>query len=92
MLGTFTDKCLSSIQEVPDKIKRFREICQEEGAKVVSYYLLMGQYDIACVIDSPNPETIAKIALIVGKRGNVRTETLCAFPENDIANIIKKMS
>lgn len=91
MLGKLTEKALGTIQEHPDRVKRFKEIVQEEGGKVISFYLLMGKYDIATVIEAPSPEMMAKLALIVGKRGNVRSITLPAFSEKEQADIIGKM-
>ncbi len=83
MLGKYTEKGMNGIADSADKIKRFKELCLEEGAKVVSYYMLMGKYDVACIIEAPNADAMARIALVVGKRGNVRTQTLCAFTEQE---------
>lgn len=92
MLGHYTDKGMIGIQESAERIKRFKELCQEEGAKVISYYMLMGRYDVACVIDAPSPDVAAKIALILGKRGNVRTETMCAFTDKEQMDLVAKLS
>ncbi len=89
MLGKYTDKAMESISESGDRIKKFKELCQEHGGKVISHYLLMGKYDVACFIDAPNAETMAKIALVVGNRGFVRTQTFCAFTEQEQMEMVK---
>lgn len=86
-----TEKAMSTISEHPERIKRFKEIVQGEGAKVTSFYLIMGKYDIACTVEAPNDEVMAKIALIVGKRGNVRAITMRAFTEKEQLDIISKL-
>lgn len=91
MLGKLTEKGMSTIQDSTERMKRFKEIVQGEGAKVVSFYLLMGKYDIACIIEAPTPEVMAKLALIVGKRGNVRAQTLLAFNEKEHDALIAKL-
>jgi uncharacterized protein with GYD domain len=91
VLAKFTDKALSTIQEHAERVKRFKEIAQGEGAKVVGFYMLMGKYDIATVIEAPTPEVMAKLALIVGRRGNVTTMTLPAFTENEQFDMIAKL-
>jgi len=92
VLGKFTEQGITTINENPERVKRFKEIAQAEGAKVISYYLLMGKYDVACVLEAPSPEVMAKLALIVGKRGNLRTLTMMAFNENEHNNLIAKLT
>ena len=91
MLGRFTEKGMNSIQESSERIKKFRDLCETEGAKVVSYHMLMGRYDVACVLEAPNANVIAKIALVLGKRGNVRTETMCAFTDKEQIDLVSKL-
>lgn len=92
VLGNFTEKGISNIKESPGRVKQLKDILQAEGAKLVSYHMVMGRYDIVCVVEAPNPETMAKISLLIGKRGNLRTETLAAFSENQHADIISKIA
>lgn len=91
MLGRLTTKGLDTIEDSEERIKKFRSICEQEGARVTSFYLLLGNYDIACTIEAPTPDVIAKLALIVGKRGNVRTETLPIFTDAEFINMVKKL-
>jgi uncharacterized protein with GYD domain len=42
----------------------------------------MGISDLGAVIDAPNDDTMARIAVSLGKGGNLRTITLKAFDEN----------
>ena len=91
VLGKFTDKGINTLEENPDRIKRFKEIVEEEGGKVVSWYLLMGKYDVACILETPTPEIMAKLALIVGKRGNLRTVTMLAFDEKAHNDLVTKV-
>jgi len=58
------------------------------GAEIKQFYLTMGQYDFVVVLDAPSDETVAKFALAIGSRGNVRTETLRAFTESEYRQII----
>lgn len=92
MLGKYTEKGMTTIDQSAERIKRFKELCQGEGGKVVSYYMLMGKFDVACVIEAPNADAMAKIALVVGRVGNVRTQTLCAFTEKEQIDMVSKLS
>ena len=61
------------------------------GAKMKEAYLVMGRYDIVLVSEGPDDETMAKVALAVGSLGNVRSETLRAFTEDEYRKIIASL-
>ncbi|MGE3317824.1 MAG: GYD domain-containing protein [Candidatus Berkiella sp.] len=92
VLGNFTDKGIGNIKESPSRVKQLKDILQAEGAKLISYYMVMGRYDIVCIVEASNEETMAKLSLLIGKRGNLRTETLAAFNEKQHADIIAKIA
>lgn len=92
MLGRFTDKGMTGMDAAGIRIKKFKDLCEQQGAKVTSYHLLMGEYDVTCFLDAPNQDVIAKIALIAAIRGNVRTESMCAFTEDEFVNLVKQVT
>ncbi len=51
-------------------------------------YLTMGAYDLVVLAEAPDDEAVAKFALAVCSRGNVRTTTLKAFTESEFKTII----
>ena len=52
----------------------------------------MGQYDAVLISEFPSDEACAKFTLSVGQLGNISTETLKAFPEEDYRKIIGSLS
>ena len=58
------------------------------GAKVLAFYLVMGQYDAVLVAEAPDDETVAKLALSIGSLGAIRTETFRAFTEDEYRKVI----
>jgi uncharacterized protein with GYD domain len=51
----------------------------------------MGQYDAVVISEAPNDETVAKLALSIGSKGAVRTETFRAFPEDEYRKVIASL-
>jgi uncharacterized protein with GYD domain len=51
----------------------------------------MGRYDLVCVIEGPNDETVARALLSLGSQGNVQTETLKAFTEDEFRKITSSL-
>ena len=58
------------------------------GAEIKEFYLAMGQYDLIIVVEAPNDETLARCALDLASKGNVSTQTLRAFKEEEYRKII----
>jgi uncharacterized protein with GYD domain len=91
ILVNWTDQGIRNIIEAPQRIDAFRKTVEAAGGKLTGFYVTMGKYDIVTIINAPNDEAIANIALNTGSKGNVRTETLKTFTEPEFRNIIAKM-
>ena len=87
MLINFTQQGIETIKELPNRIAAARQGVNEMGAEIKDIYYTMGQYDGVVVIEAPDDETVAKIALAVGSVGNVRSETLRAYTEDEFVEI-----
>lgn len=87
-LISFTQKGMESIKEGPARLDAAKQAFEAMGAKIKAAYLVMGQYDMVIVCESPDEETVAKLALSIGAQGNVRTETLRGYEEEEYRKII----
>lgn len=84
----FTQQGIKSIKDSPARVDAARKAYQAQGANLKAIYLTMGQYDIVTISEAPNDETVAKLALALGSLGNIQTETLRAFTEDEYRKII----
>jgi uncharacterized protein with GYD domain len=87
----FTQQGVEKIKESPARLDRARQAFQAMGAEVKAFYLVMGQYDAVVVSEAPDDETVGKLVLMIGAQGNVRTETLRAFTEEEYRRIIASL-
>ena len=90
-LVSWTDQGIRNIKEAPQRIDAFKKAVEAAGGKLVGFYLTMGKYDIVTIVDAPNDEAIANIALTTGSKGSIRTETMKAFTEVQFRNIVTKV-
>ena len=90
-LVNYTSRGAENIKESPNRLDAVKRLCESMEAKVDGFYLTMGRYDIVFVVDAPNPETASKIILKIASLGNVNTETLYAFPEEEYRKIISEI-
>ena len=84
----WTQQGAASVKASPKRLDAGRKAFKKAGAEIKDTWLTMGRYDLVCVIDAPNDETYAKVMLNLGSQGNVQTETLKAFSEDQYRKII----
>ncbi|OGP65533.1 MAG: GYD family protein [Deltaproteobacteria bacterium RBG_13_53_10] len=91
MLHRYTQKGVENIKQSPARLEAVKKAFKAMGAELKQVYLVAGQYDLVTISEAPNFETIAKCALDLGSKGNVTTETLCAFTEDEYRKIIRTL-
>ena len=85
----YTEQGIKNIKESPSRLDTVRKAFQQVGAELKDFYLVNGQYDAICISEAPDEETIAKLMLKIGAAGNVRTETVRAFKEEEYRKIVQ---
>jgi uncharacterized protein with GYD domain len=85
----YTEQGIKNIKESPSRLELVRKAFQQVGAELKDFYLVNGQYDAICISEAPDEETIAKLMLKIGAAGNVRTETVRAFKEDEYRKIVQ---
>ena len=90
-LVRYTDQGIRNIKESPARLEAAKKTAQSLGAEIKSFYLALGTYDIVLTVDSPNDETVARLALSLGSLGNVRTDTLRVFNESEFRKLIASL-
>jgi len=53
--------------------------------------MVMGRDDMVMIGKAPDDETVAKLALMIGSGGAIRTETLKAFTDEEYRNIVASL-
>jgi len=84
----FTQKGMETIKDGPKRLDAAKQRLRAVGGELKAFYLVTGQYDAVAISELPNDEAAARLALGTGSMGNVRTETLRAFSEDEYRKII----
>jgi uncharacterized protein with GYD domain len=87
----YTEQGVKSFKDLPGRLEETRKAGEAAGAKLVAFYLTMGRFDAIVISDAPDDRTVAKLALAAAGRGNVRTETLRAFDENEARSLAAEL-
>ena len=51
----------------------------------------MGRYDVVLIVQAFDSKIIASVMLAIGALGNVRTETLRAFTEEEVREMLTRL-
>lgn len=84
----YTHQGISTIKEGPNRLEANKQVLNSFGSEMKAFYLTMGRYDIVTISEAPDDAAAAKIALTVGSAGNVTTETLRAFTDDEYREIV----
>ena len=82
------------IRNVKDTIKRAEAATAEAekmGMKITNAVWTMGAYDVVLLVEAPDDETMAAYAAKLGSLGNVKTETMRAFGQQEMEKILAKV-
>jgi len=88
MLSNWTDDGIRHVKDSAKRLDAARALCHQHGAEIVAFYMTMGAYDMVIVMDAPNDDVFAGLALSIAKGGNIRAATLKAFDEDKYRKII----
>ena len=91
ILMQYTQKGIENVKQSPARLDAAKNAFKAMGAELKEFYLVSGKYDMVVIAEAPDYETAGKLALSIGAQGNLRTETLCAFTEDEYQKIIAEL-
>ena len=83
----WTDQGRTKTKDLPARYADGQQRIKGAGAKEIGTWVTMGQYDMISVVEAPNDETMARVALEIAGRGNAVTETLRGFTLDEVAKL-----
>ena len=86
-LMKWTGQGITNVNASPLRLDTGRKAFRRVGVKIKDTYLTMGRYDLVCLIEAADDETYASAMLSLGAQGNLQTETLKAFTEDQYRKI-----
>lgn len=91
MLVNWTEQGIKNVRDSPKRLDAVKKQLQEMGGNFKAFYLTMGKYDMVLIGEAPDDAVAARFALQIGMTGNVRTQTLKAFPEAAYREIVASL-
>ena len=91
-LFNFTESGLKAVHEAPARTREIVHWLEDQGFEVKSAYFTMGQYDLICVIESPDEHAQIRAVLALNQQGLFRTTSLRAYSVDEFAEILENSS
>ncbi len=86
-LATFTDQGIRNVKDSPDRFVAFKGAAEQLGLSVKAAYWTVGSYDLVLIVEG-NEETATTLLLKTGALGNVRTQTLRGYSEQEFRRLL----
>ena len=90
VLVNFTDQGIRNIGNLRQDLASRDQQLAAAGIKIQRYFTL-GQYDVVAVVEAPDDEAMAAVAVRIGSAGDLRTTTLKAFTQDEFLQLIERL-
>ncbi len=91
VLGSFTDQGIRAVKDTTKRAEDIRGIGKKVKVTVKEIYWTLGQYDVVLILEAPDEASVSAFSLSVCAIGNVRYQTLRAFPADEMGKILGRM-
>jgi uncharacterized protein with GYD domain len=91
VLYKFTDQGIKNVKSTLERAREAQADSEKRGFKVHGVYWTQGQYDMVTVLEAPDEQAMLTGLLNIAGAGNVHSETLRAFPMEEMAQVLQKM-
>ena len=88
VLYRFTDQGRKNIKGTVRRAEEVRKQNETAGFKVLGHYWTQGRYDLVTVVEAPSEAAMMTGLFSIAEAGNVSSETMRAFPDEELQRII----
>ncbi len=92
ILVNWTEQGVANARDTVSRTEKARDLAKQHGSDFDLFLWTLGRHDVIAVLDAPDDETAAAIAMAVSGQGAIRTETLRAFTADEVGSIVGKLS
>ena len=89
-LMNWTDQGVKTFRDTVDRAEGARAALQAQGVTLKDIYWTIGEHDLVCILEAPDPETLAAALLLLGSQGNLRTTTMRGFTSDEMRGVLAK--
>jgi len=88
MLGHFTEQGIRNVKDTVKRARAVREQFAKMGVNAREFFWTLGQYDVVLTFEAPDEETMMRATMAVAMAGNLKTQTLRGFGEQEMERVL----
>ena len=89
MLTKLTNEGRKTMMKNPGRIWEVNKEVEDMGAKILSQYALLGEYDFVNILEAPNNTVVARVAASLGSRGTLQPLTMSAITIEELVKEVQ---
>jgi uncharacterized protein with GYD domain len=90
-LLSFTEKGIQNVKGTTQRAAAAKEVATRFGVTMREIYWTLGKYDMVCVLEAADEQSLTAFNLAVASQGNVRSHTLRAFNAAEMDQVLKRL-
>ena len=83
MLSTLGPDGSARLRDNPERLREVTAEVEAMGVRVLDQYALLGNWDFLNILEAPDEQTMARVAITLAARGTLKSLTLTAIPIDD---------
>jgi uncharacterized protein with GYD domain len=91
ILANWTDQGIKNVKQTTERMDHGGELAEKHGLQLQQAYWTVGAYDMVTVFEAPDDEALSAYLLGIVASGNLRTITLRAYDEDEMAGILRRL-
>ncbi len=88
MMSTLSPSGVETLRNYPERLRGVNQEVEAMGAKVLAQYAVLGEFDFINILEAPDEKTVARIAVELGARGTMKTQTVTAIPVDEFLSML----
>jgi uncharacterized protein with GYD domain len=88
LLSTLSPQGVQTLKSNPDRLRQVNQDVEELGCRVLHQWATLGDVDFINVVEAPDTETIARVAITLGARGSTKIRTLPALTIDEFLGVL----
>jgi uncharacterized protein with GYD domain len=87
----WTEQGIKAVKDSPKRAKAARALAKKVGVEIKQVFMTTGDHDLMVVLQAANGDNVAKFAMALSMQGFVRTSTVRAWSEEEMAKLISEL-
>jgi len=87
-LFDWTEQGVRNAKETVNRGRAFGEALEAQGGRLIGIWWTLGQHDGFAIFEAADDAAATKALVAIGMAGNIRTETMRAFSEDEMESIV----